>query len=224
MKVRRPKTERWANSGEKNQQGSENRAITPNPNLQRSFLLSSPLPVCPKLRVFATFRHPLAHLQVSPGPVESSLSSPSHGRAMSEPAWSLPPTQGQLASQLGANARAGGTVPTRNCPLSAPPSSLPLRAGRRGLLLGTLRGSGRLPGPSLTQRGLGSPGPASRGPRGWPPIGLRPMLLRRRRVRGRAPSRDGGRRSGVPQPATGQGFPERAGPLAHVPSPGCRLV
>lgn len=50
------------------------------------------------------------------------------------------------------------------------------REGRRaggGLLLGTLRGSGRLPGPSLTQRERGSPGLASRGRGGGPAIGLR---------------------------------------------------
>lgn len=46
MKVRKPKTERWASLGEKSQQGGKNRAITLNSNLQLSFLLPAHLSVC----------------------------------------------------------------------------------------------------------------------------------------------------------------------------------
>lgn len=76
-----------------------------------------------------------------------------------------------------------------------------------------------------TQRGRGSPGPASRGLRGRAPIGLRPLLLRRRRVRGQAPSRDGGppqRRFSPPHPHPSQrrgwGFTEVGGPFPRTSS------
>lgn len=96
--------------------------------------------------------------------------------------------------------------------------------GKGALLLGTLRGSGRLPGPSLTQRERGSPGLTSRGPPGRPEIGLRSLLLRRRRVKGQASSRDGGppqRRS--PPPTTprqerAEASRKWAGPLRRTSS------
>lgn len=106
----------WADPGEKDQQGRRNRAIIPNPNCH-SFLLAT------HLRVFGASHH-RAHIQVSPRLLIMAV------MAMAEPACPLPPTRGQLASQPGANARAGGLAGALSAPSIA--CSDPRRCRPRG--------------------------------------------------------------------------------------------
>lgn len=141
--------------------------------------------------------------------------------AMAEPACPLPPTRGQLASQLGANARADGrrgalSPPSTAC--SDPRRRQPRGGEEEGTVTRHIPGLRTTPQPQPDAARTPLASSRVTWPGGRPAIGRLPQLLRRRRPRGRDPSRDGGRRSGFPQPAAGWGFTEMGGPCRHTAS------